>query len=218
MSPLLVICFFTWRFELASSLHSTEAVEAGFAPDPLFKGQVAIRVIERLAGPERDLNYLVDLDHGNISASAYSEGSGKTLSPGGRIDDCSFRKEVEIIAPNGELVADCTIASTDGKSLGYHVRIRNEESNETVSEWAEEKGWEIVGIVWSTDSSSIAVLSEKERLDFGLLGLISMTAGHPIQLETLRVTLFSVQPSHELKLPVIRKNSPDAWARIDWIQ
>lgn len=218
MVPFLVISYFTWRFEMGGYLNSVNVAGNEFRPDTLFNGQLAITIIERLTGPERHVNYLIDLDYGKISASPNSYVSGESLNPGGRIDDCNFRKIVEITSPNGELMADCSVESSDGKTLANHIRIRSRKSNERGREWVEEKGWSIKGIAWSADSISVAVLSQKERMDFGILGLISMTAGHPIPLETFKVTLFSVHPGHELKLPVIRRDSPSGWARLDWIQ
>jgi hypothetical protein len=161
---------------------------------------------------------LIDLDQGKISASPNSYVSEGAQSPGGRIDGCNFDKEVEITSPNGELTANCSFESNDGKTLAYHMRIHHRKSNERGRDWVEEEGWSIEGIAWSDDSISVAILSEKERVDFGILGLISMSAGHPISLETFKVTLLSVQSDHELKLPVIKRDSLTSWARLDWVK
>jgi hypothetical protein len=52
----------------------------------------------------------------------------------------------------------------------------------------------------------------------GLIGANIGASGHPIPLETFKVALLSAQSDSELHLPVIRKDSPSGWARIDWIQ
>ena len=98
------------------------------------------------------------------------------------------------------------------------VSLFNKQSNAQVKRWSANKGWKICGLSWSPDSGSIAVLLGKERTDLGLLGLFSAVSGHPIPLETFQVTLLSAQSKSELHLPVIRRDSPSGWARIDWIQ
>ena len=83
--------------------------------------------------------------------------------------------------------------------------------------WTIEQNW-VCGLVWSTDSRSVGVLLEKERTDFGLMGIVSAASGHPIPLETFKVVVYAVESDRNLKLPIIRKDSPSGWASISWIQ
>lgn len=187
-----------------------------FLPDPVFKGRILVTIIERYAGPERTLNYLIDLVKGTISVSPQGQLPKGVRSLGGRIDECRLGDHAPITAPNGELAADCAAEGSDGKNVGPLVII-HKKTGEQIKQWTEGKEWKIHGIVWSMDSQSVVVLSAKERTDFRLGGVIAMASGHPIPLVTFKVTLLSIQTNHELNLPEIRKDSPSGWARLDWI-
>jgi len=192
---------------------STSKLDTRFVPDAAFRGRIVATIIERRTGPERNLEFLIDLDGGEISTSPNAQPFSGSLSPGGNLDYRDCARAVEIRAPGDELAAYCMV-----KDSRYSVGVRNLKSGVQAREWSASKGWRVSGLIWSADSKSIAVLSAKERMDFGLVGLLSAASGHPIPLITFEVTLLCAQTGHELKLPVIREDSPSGWARLDWIQ
>jgi hypothetical protein len=165
-----------------------------------------------MTGPEKHFEFLLDLNRGEISQSEKTKIEVHS-SPRGRIDDCRRDGSVALSDGNGQAMLVC--GTDTGKDS---VTVFNKQSNAQVRRWAADEGWKICGLSWSPDSASIAVLLEKARTDLGPLGLISAASGHPIPLETFKVTLLSVYSESELHLPVIRKDSPSGWARIDWIQ
>jgi hypothetical protein len=213
ISLLVVVFISAWVLGPNRDASSTSKFHTGFVPDGSFRGQIIVTIIEREAGPERNLKFLIDLDRGEISASPDAESDSSLSNPGGRLDHCDPRGTEEIAAPDHELAAYCK-AMDDRYTLG----IRNVKSNGQAREWSANKGWGISGIAWSADSKSIAVLLERGRMDLDPVGLISLVSGHPISLETFKVTLLSNHLDHRLELPVIRKDSPSGWARVDWIR
>lgn len=206
---LALICILVWVSGVMRHSSSTNNLATRFEPNGSFKGRIVVTLIERRTGPERKLKFLIDLDQGEIFAPEGFQSEG-ILSPGGRIDDCQRDGAMGVVAPGGELVANCTVDAG--------IRITKERPGDLVRQWSGDRGWDICGLVWSADSSSIAVLLEKERTDLSLSGLLSAASGHPVPLETFKVTVMSVRSESELRLPVIRKDSPSGWARIDWIQ
>jgi hypothetical protein len=213
ISFLVVVSVSSWILGPNRDASSTSKFHTGFVPDGSFRGQIIVTIIEREAGPERNLQFLIDLDRGETSASPDPQFGGP-LSPGGKLDDRDCARAVEIPAPDHELAAHCTVKGSDT----YTVGIRNVKSNGQIREWSASKGWAISGLIWSPDSKSIAVLLERGRMDLDPIGLISLVSGHPISLETFKVTLLSNHLDHRLELPVIRKDSPSGWARVDWIR
>jgi len=207
---LASVCAVLW--EMQGSLFSGSArSDTRFVSDRAFAGQLVVSVVERKTGPEKYSEFLIDLNRGEVSRSEKVKIEVHT-SPNGRVDDCQRGGSVAVADGNGQ---DVVVCGTDaGRDL---VTVFNKESNAQARRWAADEGWKICGLSWSPDSSSIAVLLEKERTDLSPLGLISAASGHPIPLETFIVILLSVHTKSELRLPVIRKDSPSGWARIDWI-
>jgi len=208
---LASVCLMVWWTRDSFFPHSVRS-DTRFVANHAYDGRIVVSVIERMTGPEKYFEFLIDLNHGEISQFEKTTIEVHS-SPRGRIDDC--RREGSVALPDGN-GQDLVVCGTDtGKDS---VIVFNKQSNAQVRHWSADKGWKISGLSWSPDSRSIAVLLEKERTDLGLLGLISAASGHPIPLETFKVALLSAQSDSELHLPVIRKDSPSGWARIDWIQ
>jgi len=214
---LALICALVWMSGITRLSIWTNSSDMRFEPDSSFKGRIVVTLVERKTGPEQKLEFMIDLDRGQISTSPSSQFIGP-LSPGGRIDDCQHAGPVEVPAPSSQLFANCLLEGVNRSYVSTVVNIMRRNSNVQVRQWAAPEGWDICGLTWSGDSGSVAVLLEKERMDLGPVGLLSAASGHPIPLETFEVTVLSVQPGRELKLPIIRKDSPSGWARIDWIQ
>jgi hypothetical protein len=205
------VCLVLWGArELLFS--SSAGLESKFAPDRAYSGRIVVSVVERMTGPEKNLQFLIDLNRGDISQSEKTE-IEVHANPRGRIDDCQREGSVALPDGHGQNVAVCGVDA--GRDV---VSVFNKESSAQVRRWSADKNWKICGSSWSPDSGSIAVLLEKGRTDLGLLGLFSAASGHPIPLETFQVTLLSAKSKSELHLPVIRRDSPSGWARIDWIQ
>lgn len=205
------VCVVLW--EMRGSLFSGSArSDTKFVSDRAYGGQLVVSVVERMTGPEKYFEFLIDLNRGEVSWSEKAKIEVHT-SPNGRVDDCQRGGFVTVPDGNGR---DVVVCGTDaGRDL---VTVLNKESNAQVRRWTADEAWKVCGLSWSPDSGSIAVLLEKERTDLSPLGLLSAASGHPIPLETFKVTLLSAHSEHELHLPIIRKDSPSGWARIDWIQ
>jgi hypothetical protein len=212
----MLTCYLVWGSRIMRPSGATKSVDNRFEPDHSFKGRIVVTIIERKTGPEKKLEFLIDLDRGKVESTSGPQFEGP-LSPGGRIDYCEHQGPIEVPAPNHALAASCGV-ELDKNSRRYVVRILKLGSNEPVREWLANEGSEICGLIWSADSRSVAVLLEEEKKDLGPLGLLSAASGHPVPLESFRVTLFSAQSEDELRLPVIRRDSPSGWARIDWTQ
>lgn len=195
---------------------ATSSAGGSFPPERRFKGRIAVSLIERRTGPERRFVFLIDLDRGQLSVIPGSGPTGRR-SPGGRFDHCDLRGTQQALAPSGELSAQCLIVWGDEKGQRYAVRVVRTTAD-SPKQWSPKQGWAVTGVIWSPDSKAIAVLLEKERVDFSPIGLLAMGSGHPIPLHTFKVTLLSSELDHELEVPVIRKDSPSGWARIDWIE
>jgi len=211
---LVVVSILLWVLGTKRDGGSTSELNKKFATDSSFRGRIAVTIIERYTGPERNLKFLIDLDRGEVSSSPNLK-SEEPLSPGGRLDRCESAGAVEIPAPNHELAASCVVKF---ESDSYKVTIRDLRSDSQLREWSAGKEWEICGLVWSPDSKTIAVLLARERTDLSPLGLVSAASGHPIPLNTFKVTLLTAQSGNNLELPLIRKDSPSGWARVDWIR
>jgi len=184
----------------------------------LFSGEIIVSIIEREASPKTSLEFLIDLNRGRISAVDHGESLGMVVSSGGRIDHCDIPGTQEVVAPNRESTIRCVVAGGDARGVRYEAKVRRRSADLQERRWSAPPDWEIKGFAWSPDSKSIAILLENERTDFRPVGLLSMITGHPISLHSFGVTLLSSQLDHELKLPLIRKNSPAGWARVDWAE
>lgn len=192
--------------------HRTNTVPAKFLPKGSFRGKIVVSIIERESGPERHLQFLVDLDRGQISEASDEELVRTSLTRGGHLDEDDCEKMVELPAPLDDLTVYC---KKWGES--YSVAIRHSKSSGEVQAWFPRKGWAIRGVIWSPDSKFIAVLQERERRDLSPLGLLALISGHPVPLETFKITLLSIRLDNELELPLIRRDSPSGWARFDWV-
>jgi len=210
---LVVIYLCVWIVGLYRDASSTNKFHVGFVPDASFSGQLVVTIIERKTGPERNLEFLIDLDHGGISMSPDLHRHSHMLSLGGRLDDRDCENMVQIPAPDHESAAYCKVAGNR-----YIVGVQNVGSQGHAREWTAGEGWAISGLIWSPGAKSVAVLLGRERTDLDPIGLVSLLSGHPIPLTTLKVVLLSNRLDHQVELPVIRKDSPSAWARIDWIR
>ncbi len=192
--------------------NSTRPLERLFKPENSFNGQISVEMTDKNTGPDKSFQFLIDLDHGQIKESSHiSAASASRL--GSSIHDCT--KSVEVPAPTNELIAVC---STRYGTKELLISVMKHGSNEQIRQWSPEQGWRVSGLAWSADSRSIAVLLEKERFDLGPLGLLSAASGHPIPLNTFKVDLYSMQSTGQLRLPVLRKDSPYGLANIDWNQ
>jgi hypothetical protein len=210
----MLICFLLWISHLIYLSNSTSTIEKTFKPDHSFSGRIVVTVVDTKAGPGKD-QVLIDLDHGEVSDSP-DRPFDRPLKAGGRIDDCWRIAEVK--SPSLDFVATCSNGGGTKWSARNLLSVVKYGSKEQIQQWTIEQNWKVCGLVWSANSRSIAVLLEKERTDFGLLGLVSAASGHPIPLKSFKVIVYALESGRELKLPVIRKDLPSGWARIDWIQ
>lgn len=209
----LIFCSLRWSGIMQPQDAKTN--DSRFDPERLFKGRIFVSVIERRTGPEEKVGFVIDLDRGEIRRPPNPQFEGP-LSAGGRID-CWHQGPIEVPSPNSELVARCT--AEGGRDSGkYVLGILKRGSRDQVRQWLPNEGSEILGMAWSADSKSVAVLLEEERKDLSPLGLLSAASGHPIPLETFKAVVLSAHSETELRLPTIRRDSPSAWARIDWIE
>jgi hypothetical protein len=163
-----------------------EPLERSFKPENSFSGQISVEMTDKNTGPDKSFQFLIDLDHGQISESSHiTAASAPRL--GSSIHDCT--KSVEVPAPTNELTAVC---STRYGTKELLMSVIKHGSNEQIRQWPLEQGWWVSGLAWSANSRSIAVLLEKERFDLGPLGLLSAASGHPIPLNTFKVDLYSM--------------------------
>jgi hypothetical protein len=210
---LLLICFLVWASRSIYLSNSTMSLEKTFKPDHSFSGRIVVTVIDAKSGDGKD-QILIDLDHGEVSDSPNLQ-FDSTLKTG-HIDDCWGIAEVK--SPSLDFVVTCSNGGGAKWSARNLLSVLKSRSNEQVQQWTIEQNWKVCGLVWSTDSRSVGVLLEKERTDFGLMGLVSAASGHPIPLETFKVVIYAVESDRNLKLPIIRKDLPSGWASINWIQ
>ena len=122
----------------------------------------------------------------------------------------------EVKSPSLDFVVTCSNGGGTKWSARNLLSVLKSGTNEQIQRWTIEQNWKVCGLVWSTDSRSVGVLLEKERTDFGLMGLVSAASGHP--LETFKVAVYAVESERNLKLPIIRKDAPSGCASISWIQ
>jgi hypothetical protein len=212
ISLLVVLSLSLWILVTRHDVTSAGETHLHFDPDVSFSGQILVSIIERDTGPERRLGFLIDLDRGEISTTS----SGQPLAElprGGNLVTRDCAERLAIPAPDVNTSAYCAIQ--DDRFL---VGIRNLRSDSQIQEWPAPRSWEISGLAWSANSKAIGVLVAKGRTDLSPIGLLSAASGHPIPLYTFKAVLLSDHLDHQLELPVIRKDSPSGWARIDWIQ
>lgn len=186
-----------------------EPLQRTFNPKNSFHGQVQVRMTDKNLGPGKVLQFHVDLDRGLIAESP-SSSSDVRSKLGSSIHDCI--KPVKVSAPGHGWVAVC---STPYGSKATSIKVMKLESDEKIREWPIAREWRVSGMAWSADSSSIAVLLERERYEYSPIGLLSAISGHPIPLNTFEVNVYSLQSSEELLLPPLNKDSPYGLANID---
>jgi len=208
---LLLICFLVWLFHSIYLSNSTMSLEKTFKADHSFSGRIVVTVSDAKTGNDQ---ILIDLDHGEVSDSPNLQ--FESTLKAGHIDTCWGI--VEVKSPSLDFVVTCSNGGGTNWSARNLLSVLKSRSNEQIQQWTIEQNWKVCGLVWSTDSRSVGVLLEKERTDFGLMGLVSAASGHPILLETFKVVVYAVESDRKLRLPVIRKDSPSGWASINWIQ
>jgi hypothetical protein len=189
-----------------------EPLQRTFNPKNSFHGQVQVRMTDKNLGPGKVLQFHIDLDRGLVTESPSSSSDVQSKSASW-IHDCI--DPVEVSAPGHGWVAVC---STPYGSKATSIKVMKLDSGEKIREWPTARGWRVSGMAWSDDSSSIAVLLERERYEFSPIGLLSAMSGHPIPLNTFEVNVYSVQSSDQLLLPPLNRDSPYALANIDWIE
>jgi hypothetical protein len=205
--PSLVVVWILWAKRAGDAAKS---YASRFSRDDYFKGKIVVTIWETQPAPGRDLAVVIHLDRGEIAESAGAQFSEDVSSAGGRLGEDDCKKMTQIPSPDRTLAAYCMV-----RGNGYSVGLRDLTVPSDGRVWAADKGWAVGGVVWGGDSDFVAVLLKHERTDLSPLGLLSMSSGHPIQLETFKVTLLSKNLDHQLELPVVRKDSL-GWARIDW--
>jgi hypothetical protein len=203
---LLFALLLPWRWKAMEPLQRT------FHPKNSFHGQVQVRMTDKNLGPGKVLQFHIDLDRGLVTESPSSSSDVQSKS-GSWIHDCI--KPVEVSAPGHGWVAVC---STPYGSKATAIEVMKLESDEKIREWPIARGWRVSGMAWSADSSSIAVLLERERYEFSPIGLLSAISGHPIPLNTFEVNVYRLQSSDQLLLAPLNRDSPYALANIDWIE
>jgi hypothetical protein len=205
--PSLIIVWVIWANRAGDSAKS---YASRFSRNDYFKGKIVVTILETQPAPGRDLAVVINLDRGEIAESAGTQLSDEVGSAGGRLGEDDCKRMTQIPAPDQTLVAYCMV-----RGNGYSVGLRDLTVPSDGRVWSPAKGWAVGGVIWGGNSDFVAVLLEHERTDLSPLGLLSMSSGHPIQLDTFKVTLLSRNLDHQLELPVVRKDS-SGWARINW--
>jgi len=155
---LLFAVLLPWLWKPMEPLQRTFNPKTSF-----FHGQVQVRMTDKNLGPSKVLQFHIDLDRGLVTESP-SSGSDVQSKSGSWIHDCI--KPVEVSAPGHGWVAVC---STLYGSKATSIKVMKLESDEKIREWPIAREWRVSGMAWSADSSSIAVLLERERYEFSRL-------------------------------------------------
>ena len=91
---LVLVCLVLWGArELLFS--GSAGLESKFAPDRAYSGRIVVSVVERMTGPEKNLQFLIDLNRGDISRSEKTK-IEVHANPRGRIDDCQREGSVAL--------------------------------------------------------------------------------------------------------------------------
>jgi hypothetical protein len=83
---LASVCVVVWEMR-GSLFPGSSRSDARLVSDHAYAGELVVSVVERMTGPEKYFEFLIDLDHGEVSRSEKAKIEVHT-SPNGRVDDC----------------------------------------------------------------------------------------------------------------------------------
>jgi hypothetical protein len=187
------------------SQHKVPQNTVTFAPDPRFRGVLNLFVE---SGPPL-MKFQIDLDAGQgVSRPNNGENPDPALPVQCGRDPHGDRRDLP--SPNGAFFISCeltdaiTVKQADGSLLNSHVFA---------------PGSGIDSEAWAPDSSAIVVLTRRTRTDFySPRGFLRLFSGHPIELSTYRVFLFSPENDHVKEIPVLTRSLEGAWAAVGWVK
>lgn len=185
--------------------HTLHEVKFSFPTTPVFKGKLRIFV----ASWEKTMTVTMDPAAGRGSSGPYSEWLDPKSPRCG--ESGNYRPQLRtLVSPDGALSIPCEWTDT--------LVIHGSQDELVVSHTFVPRA-RIRDVVWSPDSTSIAVLVEETRDEyFSRQGLLSLlTVLQPVHLTHYRLFLYSPKFNASEELPFPYDNIQGAWAAMEWL-
>jgi hypothetical protein len=192
-----------WMRQPDHSLHPAKLV---FRVDPAFRGILNIAVEDWHNSPQ---TIAMDLNAGHGSTVI-----GDERVRGGQFPHCGHSPNdttaPSVVSADGTESIPCewldavAVRGPHGERIASHIFVPHSQ---------------IEDVVWSPDSTSIAVLVEETRSEwFSKQGLFSLVHSFgPLHLAHYRLFLYSPKDGNSEELPFPYKEIQGAWATIEWL-